>query len=267
MTTRKKKHPPLISYIPWFLSIVIFVALGLYSLGIPQRTFLANEPNVHAFGPPAGGKPDSLIILLHSSDGDGENMLLVAKALAPAFPHTVFVAPDGIMPSMLTPGEFEWYHRIMGDNKKTLEPKIQPAVSFVKNFIAQQMKRYRMEPSQVVVMGYSQGGVVALSAVPQLDEKIAGIITFAAYLVGNPQMARQHPPVLMTHGTDDRRIPFAEIAAAAKDLRAAGFRVQTYSVVGGTHDFNEDAMVEAAYAAIEMLTGNRPPEGMIVRGK
>ena len=67
-----------------------------------------------------------------------------------------------------------------------------------------------IDPSRIIVGGFSQGGVVALTAALRSDKKLAGCAALSTYLAMRddyPAALGQHAkslPVFLAHGTADQ---------------------------------------------------------------
>src|SRR5690348_6893044 len=60
--------------------------------------------------PPArGGKPDSLVVLLHGYGSNGADLISLAPYWAKALPGALFVSPNAIESVPQAPGGFQWF--------------------------------------------------------------------------------------------------------------------------------------------------------------
>lgn len=126
--------------------------------------------------------------------------------------------------------------------------------------------RYGADQGHVVVMGYSAGGTLALSAGLSTNSGVAAIIDVAgisdfgqalretqhqrlrddinAYLRGTPAEAaspirlvsRDDPPVLVFHGKADSLVPVAQSVRLAEELNRANVKMLLRVFDGGGHD-------------------------------
>jgi phospholipase/carboxylesterase len=134
----------------------------------------------------------------------------------------------------------------MGDGKAAVRRRLPQAASYIDDFVTALAKRHDLPPRRIALFGFSQGAVAALYAGPRLEYELAGIAALAGYVVDDAQAVRQRPPVFLSHGADDGRIAFAEMAAARSALAGAGFAVTTQAVPDGGHEIGGVQTMRAA---------------------
>lgn len=84
----------------------------------------------------------------------------------------------------------------------------------------------------IVLAGFSQGGVIALHVGLRYKHKLAGILALSTYLPTVEQLRIEQAevnistPVLMMHGTLDPVVAIQSGKAACNELQAMGYRVQ-----------------------------------------
>lgn len=84
----------------------------------------------------------------------------------------------------------------------------------------------------ILLAGFSQGGVIALHAGLRFPQKLAGIVGLSTYLPTLPQLeaeaadANKTTPILMAHGTADPVVAIQAGLMARDGLIAQGYQVQ-----------------------------------------
>jgi polyhydroxybutyrate depolymerase len=81
-------------------------------------------------------------------------------------------------------------------------------VEFTVQIIAQLEVEHIADPSRVFLTGASNGGMMALRAACELDDRIAGIAPVVANLPVDWRCAARRMPALFIHGTEDTFMPF-----------------------------------------------------------
>lgn len=108
----------------------------------------------------------------------------------------------------------------------------------------------------VVLAGFSQGAVLALSAGLRRLPPPKGIVALSGYLPGSGSSSARggaaYPPVLVTHGTQDSVIPVQWGREARQTLEKLGVTVQYQefplghqidrSVLGAVHKFFKETL-------------------------
>ncbi len=121
--------------------------------------------------------------------------------------------------------------------------------------VAVQNLRHSSRP--VGVYGYSLGAFLSLAAAS--DNPRVGAVVEQAGGVWNGRMNRigKMPPVLMIHGREDARVPFAKYAEPLVPvLRARAAKLETRFFPGEGHGFTQPAMVEVRAAAARFFAQN-----------
>lgn len=89
--------------------------------------------------------------------------------------------------------------------------------------------------NNIVVAGFSQGGVVSLFSGLRYPEKLAGILALSCYLPSadslpdNLHDANKQTPILQNHGEQDDVVPVSAGKMANQLLKNAGYHVQWQS--------------------------------------
>lgn len=92
----------------------------------------------------------------------------------------------------------------------------------VREFLDTAVERYPVDRNKLILMGFSQGGVMAYDLALRQPERFAGLIALSSWLP--PELAEEVPssdalqnlPTLVVHGTEDPMIPIS-MAQASRD--------------------------------------------------
>ena len=103
----------------------------------------------------------------------------------------------------------------------------------------------------MVLLGFSQGTMMALHVGFRRQEQLAGILGFSGALMGADQLAgeiKTKPPVTLVHGEDDPVVPVQAMAEIEKALKAVGVSVASYAIPGLQHGIDGNgAQIGAAF--------------------
>ncbi len=191
---------------------------------------------------PAGNRdPKHLVILIHGYGSNADDLIGLVPHWAGDLPDTVFVAPNGPARCAGTLGGYQWWPV----NTFTMAERVtgaQQAAPILDNFIDQQLRRFGLHESQLALVGFSQGTMMALHVGPRRDRQIAGIVGYSGMVadpVGLNSASRSKPPVLLVHGDADTVLPIAAFHQAKAALTAAGFDLTTHVSPGLGHSVDE----------------------------
>jgi phospholipase/carboxylesterase len=196
--------------------------------------------------PAASGTADSLVIFLHGYGADGNDLIGLAEPLAPHLPNTRFLAPNAPERCPGNPMGFQWFPIPWLDGSPEAVARASAARSF--RLLDDWLDAVATEgigPERTVLVGFSQGTMMALHVGLRRAAPLAGIVGFSGRLLEPERLAEEvtsRPPVLLVHGDEDPVVPFASLQAAAEALTAAG--VETYAHVsrGTAHGIAPDGL-------------------------
>ncbi len=195
--------------------------------------------------PPArGGKPDALVILLHGYGSNGADLISLAPYWADAMPGAAFVSPNAIEPLPEAPGGYQWFP-ISQLDPRLMEQGVRMAAQSVDRFIDRELEKYGLDASRLVLVGFSQGTMMALHVGLRREQPLAGILGFSGVLVGGARLKdemRSKPPVLLIHGDRDPTIPIPAMFDSAEALAVAGHGAQWHVSYGVPHSIGPDGL-------------------------
>ncbi|WP_134727013.1 alpha/beta hydrolase [Paracoccus luteus] len=189
----------------------------------------------------------SVVVFLHGYGADGADLLGLADPLIPHLPTTAFYAPDATDPSRNNPFGRQWFPIpwLDGSSETDARDGMARAADDIDAFLDAVLEREGLSPDRMVVVGFSQGTMMALHVVPRRDTAIAGIIGFSGRLLAPELLAaevRVRPPVLLVHGDADEMVPYADMDLAAQALTGAGFTVYGHTMQGTGHGIAPDGL-------------------------
>jgi phospholipase/carboxylesterase len=188
------------------------------------------------WGPKNGGKPEMVVFLLHGLGADGNDLVDLAPHWGNAAPGALFLSPHAPEPHDGAPFGRQWFSlsdrsppaRLAGARmaRPVLDAMINAACA-----------ETGLPASAVVLMGFSQGAMMALYAGLRRPEPVAGIMAYSGLLIGAETLAGDivsRPPVLLVHGEVDEVVPAAASRQAESALRGVGVPVEsTFSAALG----------------------------------
>jgi phospholipase/carboxylesterase len=121
------------------------------------------------------------------------------------------------------------------------------AAPHIDAFLDHELAGLGLDASRLVLVGFSQGAMMALHVGPRRSKSPAAIVSFSGMVLGEEHLgdSPQRPPIFMAHGDIDEIVPFASMDMGAKALRAAGFEVETHIEHGMGHGIEMQAMALA----------------------
>jgi phospholipase/carboxylesterase len=202
------------------------------------------ELPARAAGAPLG-RARAVVIMLHGRGADAQDMLSLADALA--LPDVAYLAPQA--------ADRSWYPYSFLAPLAQNEPKLSRALALVGSII-EGVARHGVSPDRIVLLGFSQGGCLALEFAARNARRYAGLAGLSAGLIGPDGTPRDYPgslagtPVFLGCSDIDPHIPLARVEESARVLTALGGDVtkRIYPHMGHTINADEVERVRALLA-------------------
>lgn len=175
---------------------------------------------VHKFVP---GRLPITVLLLHGSGGDEDDLLPVARALAPG---AAFLSPCG---KVMDQGLRRFFLLDRSDVKeRTAE---------LAEWIGEAAKQHQIDTARLYALGYSNGANIAAALMLLHPGSIAGACLFRSRAMVNPEVlpSLEGAPVLISAGQTDHLIAPEESEELAKLLTSAGAHVDL-AIQNAGHD-------------------------------
>jgi phospholipase/carboxylesterase len=197
---------------------------------------------------PVSGETRSAVVFLHGYGANGADLLGLADPLGEHLPDTLFVAPDAPEACAGAPFGFQWFPIPWIDNSSEEESErgMMQAVEDLNAFLDALMVDEDLLPEQVVLLGFSQGTMMALHVAPRREDAVAGVVGFSGRLLSPESLKDEavvRPPILLIHGDIDDVVPPHSLPEAAQALQDAGWTdVFAHIMKGTAHGIAPDGL-------------------------
>jgi phospholipase/carboxylesterase len=166
-----------------------------------------------------------LIFCLHGYGASMDDLTGLAPVLNPTgylyvFPNAPLPAFDGADANMRA-----WYERGGEESPST----VQSALRSLDGLVQEVVQRYRVAAGQAALLGFSQGGAMALRYGLPRPERFAGIAVLSGSLRRLDDLRPDLPagrgqPIFVGHGTEDSLVPAEYSHRLVAFLQDAGYR-------------------------------------------
>ncbi|NSX55421.1 alpha/beta hydrolase [Parasulfitobacter algicola] len=194
------------------------------------------------------GDTRSVVVFLHGYGANGADLLGLADPLAEHLPDTMFIAPDAPEACAGAPMGYQWFPIpwIDGSSEEDANIGMIAAVDDLNAFLDGVMVDEDILPEQLLVLGFSQGTMMALHVAPRREDAIAAVVGFSGRLL-NPDLLPDETvskmPILLVHGDQDDVVPVQSLPEAAQALQDAGFKdVFAHIMKGTAHGIAPDGL-------------------------
>ena len=196
--------------------------------------------------PAATGAADSVVVFLHGYGADGNDLIGLAEPLAPYLPSTRFLAPNAPERCPANPAGYQWFPIpwLDGSPEAVARAAAERSFALLDRWL-DDLGRQGVPADRTVLVGFSQGTMMALHVGLRRAAPLAGIVGFSGRLLEPERLAVElgaAPPVLLVHGDADPVVPFASLGEAAEALAAAGVETYTHVSRGVGHGIAPDGL-------------------------
>lgn len=192
-------------------------------------------------------KPYGTLIVLHGRGTNEYDLLPIAESLG--IDKVLIVSPRAPLPfAQGSPGAYAWYE--LGEEGIPHAQTFNPSVDRLLNFIEEIKTGYPVDPSRIVLMGFSQGAVMAYAAGLQKPASIRGIAALSGYVPYRSGLPLQLQnlnglPVFISHGSFDELIPVQLARESAELLKSGGAEVTFREYLMG-HQVETETLMDLA---------------------
>lgn len=228
--------------------------------------------------PAAQGEAQSLVVLVHGYGADGNDLIELGAQWRQLLPQAAFVAPHapamipGFPPGM--GGGRQWFALDAYDPNllrrdphhaaeiyATMLAGAEEAAPALNAFIDAELARLGLKGDRLMLVGFSQGTMMALHVGLRRMPAPAAILGFSGALLGAATLKEQirgRPPILLIHGDADDIVPIEALFAALDGLTAADCPARWHISKGIGHGIAPDGLALGGAFLAENSGAARP---------
>lgn len=202
---------------------------------------------LHTLYEPAGDGPHPTILALHGWGASGMDLLGLAPYLGGG--RFLVLCPQGRIEVPMGPMVgYGWFPLTLGAPP---DPAAFAAgVSDARRFVDAAVARYPVDPNKLVVLGFSQGGLVAYALALSDPQRFAALVALSSWLPDAvaqtlPAAAREGLPTLVHHGSRDELIDVTRGRQSVERLRTLQVPV-TYREFDMGHEISAASLTDLA---------------------
>ena len=169
---------------------------------------------------------------MHGLGADGHDFEPIVPELRLALPIR-FVFPHAPLRPVTINGGMQmraWYD-VDPSNPVAADTGIQESTEQLQELIDRELDQ-GLNPNQIALAGFSQGGVIALHLGMRVNHAFAGILALSTYLHGQESNAKEvtfasvDTPIFMAHGSEDVMIPLSRAVMSRNVLTDLNYEVE-----------------------------------------
>ena len=189
---------------------------------------------------PTSGSVKKVVIFLHGYGADGADLFSLSEPLSEQLPDCFFASPDAPRKCGASPFGFEWFP--IPDIDGSTIPDMMKALASSENSIIKLIdgykKRFSLDYSDIILLGFSQGCMMSLNVGLTSEEKFLCIVGFSGKIIDQNNLKlriKNHTETLLIHGDADQVVPSTHLLEAKDFLIRNDVKVDTLLIKNCDH--------------------------------
>ncbi|MBX9704293.1 MAG: hypothetical protein K2X39_09095 [Silvanigrellaceae bacterium] len=192
----------------------------------------------------SGEQVETIIIALHGFGDNAQNFAFLGQQ----FPiqNALWLFPQGPKPASGIPNGAQWFP-LFAD--PAFEKK--QSQEFLQILIENTLQATSLRSRNLFLLGFSQGGAVALYSAHRCIDPLGGIVVMSGFLSDCylnsktfSQNTLENTPILLTHGLEDNVVFPAMMFDCHVTLKNLGIKNLTYKTYCATHTITNDMVFD-----------------------
>ena len=204
--------------------------------------------------PLSKNKPRQAIILCHGYGGDGKDISTLAINWQRFLPDAIFLCPNAPEICAVSSQGYQWFD-LTSEKEEIILEKSLIAEEKLSKFLDQVFDNYQLEPSNLALVGFSQGCMISIQAGLKKKKKINCLIGYSGKVINKKHLSENvnsKPKIFLMHGSNDTIVSPIYLLEAKEYLSNLGLKVKTKMFKNCEHRIP----VEGSSLGLEFLKKN-----------
>ncbi|MFT5703899.1 MAG: phospholipase/carboxylesterase [Rickettsiales bacterium] len=195
--------------------------------------------------PLSANKPKKLIVFLHGYGSSGKDLIALARDFGHDVPDAHFVSPNApfdLEGSIY--GGYQWFS-LANRDPQIIYPQILEANKILDAFLDQQLERFKLTYSDLILVGFSQGAMMANYNALKNPIKINGVISYSGRIILPSLLGEKmtsKPRICLIHGKNDDVVPFDCFLEAKEILEKEQIPFEFHALEGLGHGIDHHGL-------------------------
>jgi len=184
--------------------------------------------NVTSISPLSKNKPQQAIVLCHGYGGDGKDISVLAMNWQRFLPDAIFLCPNGPEICTVNPKGYQWFDLTTEKEEIILEKSL-VAEEKLNTFLNQVFNNFQLEPSNLALVGFSQGSMMCIQVGLKKKEQINCLIGYSGKVINQKHLSdniNSKPKMFLMHGANDTIVSPTHILEAKEYLKKNGINTK-----------------------------------------
>ena len=185
-------------------------------------------------------KTKMIVFLLHGWGSDGNDLIQLGYQWKNISDKITFISPNGPESCDANPLGKQWFS-IDHEDFNNMSKGLLKAKLDLTNFIKQQLKKYSLNQDQFIIVGFSQGTMLALNIA--LTMQCMGVIGYSGAYIKTPlDHIIPKNNILLIHGENDDIVPLKRMNEAAKEIEKYSQSITTHVCKKLGHSIDQEGL-------------------------
>ena len=179
--------------------------------------------------PLSKNKPRQAIILCHGYGGDGKDISALAINWQRFLPDAIFLCPNAPEICAVSSQGYQWFD-LTSEKEEIILEKSLIAEEKLSKFLDQVFDNYQLEPSNLALVGFSQGCMISIQVGLKKKKKINCLIGYSGKVINKKHLSENvnsKPKIFLMHGANDAIVSPTYLLEAKEYLSNLGLKVKT----------------------------------------
>ena len=185
--------------------------------------------DVTSISPLSKNKPRQVIVLCHGYGGDGKDISALAINWQRFLPDAIFLCPNAPEICSVNPQGYQWFD-LASDEEEVILEKSLVAEKKLSIFLDQVFENFQLDPSNLALVGFSQGTMMVIQVGIKKKNKINCLIGYSGKIINQKHLSENinsKPKMFLMHGENDTIVPPTHLLEAKEYLKKNGINVKT----------------------------------------
>ena len=185
--------------------------------------------DVTSVTPLSKNKPRQGVILCHGYGGDGKDISSLAISWQRFLPDAIFLCPNAPEVCTVNPQGYQWFD-LTSEKEEVILEKSLMAEEKLNTFLDQVFDNFQLEPTNLALVGFSQGCMMSIQVGLKKKEQINCIIGYSGKVINQKHLSNNinsKPKIFLMHGANDTIVPSTHLLEAKEYLNKHGLKIKT----------------------------------------
>ena len=184
--------------------------------------------DVTSVTPLSKNKPRQGVILCHGYGGDGKDISSLAINWQRFLPDAIFLCPNAPEVCTVNPQGYQWFD-LTSEKEEVILEKSLMAEEKLNTFLDQVFDNFQLDPTNLALMGFSQGCMMSIQVGLKKKEQINCIIGYSGKVINQKHLSNNinsKPKIFLMHGANDIIVPPTHLLEAKEYLNKCGLKIK-----------------------------------------